>query len=834
MKKTIFKIAKTELYNLFYSPIAWLLLIVFSFQTALAYLGSMQQRLVYKNLGGAFLNYLHGLTGSVFGGGRGFYASVAGNLYLYIPLLTMGLMSREISSGTIKLLYSSPLKIREIVFGKFLAMLLYNALLVGIVALFAGVSIFNIQSADIGFLPAGLLGIFLLISAYAAIGLFMSCLTGYQVVAAICTLAMLSLLSYIGTIWQEYDFFRDLTYFLSISGRSMNMIDGLITTKDVLYFVVIIGAFLGFSIYKLQDERTKKPIGLRAGRYAGIVVSVMLISYISSRPGLIGYWDTTAIRSNTLSPNAQKIIRQMDAPLEVTTYVNLLDRNIWMALPVQRNANLAIWEPYLRFKPDIKFTYVYYYDTANIELLKSYKGMDLRAIAEKTAKSAKVDINNFKTPEEIRKIINLRPEKNRLVMQLQYKGKTTFLRVFDDMERWPSETEVSAAFQRLLDTKLPMIAFADGDGERSIDKSGDKHYKILPNEISFRYSLVNQGFGVEKVSLKDQEIPSDIRALVIADPRNPLDSVELGKIQRYITAGGNLLIAGEPGRQALLAPLLQPLGVSLKEGMLVQPNAEGNFPGLILSGLTNATDNLFSYDPLKKSRKDSTPVSMPGAAALTYAGDHGWEITPLVITKPAASWIRKRMLTEDQGIMGGMNSGGTSGSSVNGNIGATATIMVVAAGSNLTSTGTSLTATGSNGNATGSGHNGRPPLYSDSLIFSPADGDEGGSFPTALALSRSVNGKPQRIVVTGDADFMSNTELGRRNLRVSNFAFTIGLFKWFSHGEFPIDTSLPDGKDNGLNLTDTSMNVMTIILKWGLPAGLLIFATVLLIRRKRQ
>lgn len=35
--KTIFKIAKTELRDLFYSPIAWLILIIFTFQTGMAF-----------------------------------------------------------------------------------------------------------------------------------------------------------------------------------------------------------------------------------------------------------------------------------------------------------------------------------------------------------------------------------------------------------------------------------------------------------------------------------------------------------------------------------------------------------------------------------------------------------------------------------------------------------------------------------------------------------------------------------------------------------------------------------------------------------------------------
>src|ERR1700756_269338 len=99
---------------------------------------------------------------------------------------------------------------------------------------------------------------------------------------------------------------------------------------------------------------------------------------------------------------------------------------------------------------------------------------------------------------------------------------------------FPSETETSAALKRLLQARLPKIAFAQGESERSIDKMGDRHFKYLTNEITFRYSLVNQGFDGEKVYLKDQATPADITALVIADPKIAFDSVSRRKIEKYI------------------------------------------------------------------------------------------------------------------------------------------------------------------------------------------------------------------------------------------------------------------------------------------------------------
>src|ERR1700744_2352159 len=60
--KTILKIARTELALLFYSPIAWFLLIAFLFQCGLAYTGEIENLLTVQGMGGENLKHLSFLT----------------------------------------------------------------------------------------------------------------------------------------------------------------------------------------------------------------------------------------------------------------------------------------------------------------------------------------------------------------------------------------------------------------------------------------------------------------------------------------------------------------------------------------------------------------------------------------------------------------------------------------------------------------------------------------------------------------------------------------------------------------------------------------------------
>ena len=808
--KTTFKIARTELAMLFFSPIAWFLLVAFLFQSGLAYVNTIESYLTQQEMGGINLKYLRFLTANIFGPPYGIWSSLANKLYLYLPLLTMGLMSREISSGTIKLLYSSPTKIREIIFGKFICMMMYNLLLVAILAIIVVCGVSNIQNADAGMLVAALLGMYLLLCTYAAIGLFMSSLTSYQVVAALCTLVVLAALSYIGNIWQDIDFVRDLTYFLSMSGRADTMLSGLITTKDILYFVVIIIMFLSFCIYKLQSDRESKPTLVKVSRYALIVVCVLALGYITSRPRFTGYYDATTTKTMTLTTNGQQVLKETgDTTLEVTTYVNLLDNFFWYGRPDQRNADMNRWEQYLRFKPDIKFKYVYYYDSvADKNLYKYNPGMTIDSLAYKYAKSQKIDMSLFKTPAEIRKMVDLRGEQGRYVMQLKYNDKKTFLRLFNDQLVFPTETETGAAIKRLQQAHLPKIAFLTGELERSIDKAGDRHYKVLTNEITFRNSLVNQGFDVLSLSLKDQEIPKDITAVVIADPKVAFDTVALSKIKVYIAGGGNLLIAGEPGKQEILNPILKELGVQLKEGMIVEPNKD--FSPALVKPLLSAKAATFTRK-LKDDQDDSLVVTMFGAAALTYDNTGGFTVDTLLATAANSGWNKKIKPTED--MIQAAEDATTDNSS--------GAVMMVSSGATVTEMPTEN----------------KPKDKEDAwkgLAFSPEQGDVKGSLPVALSLTRTVNGKQQRIVVAGDADFLSNVELSRSNIQTSNFDFSTAVFSWFSEGKFPIDSYRPPSADRRLTLTDGGLYFEKILLMGILPGLLVIIGAVVLIRRKRK
>ena len=185
------KIAGNELRALFCSPVAWFILVIFAVQAGMTFTDLFKSVLRQQFMGEPIE---FSITNALLTGMTGTFTVIQQYLYLYVPLLTMGLMSREFGSGSIKLLYSSPVTAGQIIWGKFLSMMIYGLILMGVLLVLVIFASCTVEAFDIPAALSGLLGLYLLTCAYAAIGLYMSCLTSYQVVAAVGTLAVLIVL----------------------------------------------------------------------------------------------------------------------------------------------------------------------------------------------------------------------------------------------------------------------------------------------------------------------------------------------------------------------------------------------------------------------------------------------------------------------------------------------------------------------------------------------------------------------------------------------------------------------------------------------------------------
>lgn len=752
--KTIYRIAKTELNTMFYSPVAWVVLVIFSIQSSWKFFDTLERFEKSQKMG----QNMDNMTQVMFSGFSGLFTEMQNYLYLYVPLLTMGLISREINSGSIKLLLSSPIKIKDIVLGKFLAIAGYCLLFMAILGLLGVSAYFCIDNLDISFVLSGIFGLYLLVCTYAAIGLFMSCLTSYQVVAAISTLVVLAGLNFVGKLWQDIDYVKDLTYFLSISGRANEMIEGLIVSKDVLYFILVSTLFIGLSIFKLQTGRDAQTVSKRVLKYSGLVVAIFSLGYITSRAPLTFYADMTRTNDRTLTKVSQEIVKKIDGPIKITTYVNLLDINYYMGMPYSQNQDFASFDKYSRFLPQIEMNYVYYYDTStNTDLYKQNPGLNDKQLAEKMLETQDIKLKKLYSPAEISKIINLKPEQNRVVRTVEYNGKKTYLRMYDDFFKVPFEKEISASLKRLVAPAVKIV-FATGNMERSIEKNGDKNYKTGFNEITFRNSLINQGFDVASVDINAQNIPEQTNILIIADPKTQLSQGAIDRINKYIDQGKNLMLLTEPETNTALASITDKLGLGFTKQTLVQ-ESETNAPDYLVTEFEKTIDTT-----VIKLHKGQFTIPLLGSSGIITAKDAGFKVTPLLKTNNQPVWESPAGISS----------------------------------------------------------------ISENVKKQPST----KAVPLVVALTRNINGKSQKIIVAGDADFIGNAELGRQ--QSGTFQFFTDVFTWFSNYEFPIDTTRPKSTDNKIMVSSNQVFITKITFIALFPLLIIATGAFILIRRNRR
>ena len=763
--KSVFNIARAELQTLFYSPVAWLIIIIFTVQTSMGFTASMESWVKYFLQG----YKAAGLSLDVFANQQGgLYINVLSYLYLYIPLLTMGLMSREFASGSIKLLYSSPVTNTQIILGKFLSMMIYGLILVVILLVYVLTAGYFVEAFEWKAVLMGLLGIYMLICAYAAIGLFMSSLTAYQVVAAMGTLTVLAVLNYMSTLWQDIAFVRDLTYWLAISGRAGSFLVGLFVSEDFLYFVIVMILFLLLAIIRLQAVRQKSRWTASWGKYMGVVAIALLLGYLTSRPVFMTFYDATSTKMNTLTPASQEVIKKLKGDLTITAYTNMLDdKNLWIALPRYVNADLYRFRQYVRFKPDTRIRHIYYYDTVyNPGLEKRYPNMTAKQRMEKIAEYQEMSTRPVKSPEAIRKEIDLSSEGNTFVRSIQREnGKQTFLRIFDDQMILPGETEITAALKRLTLEALPKVGFLQGHGERDNRRQGDRNYNRFAQDKPFRYSLINQGFDVTDITL-NMEVPADVNIMVIADMKNALTDIEKTNLDQYIARGGNLLIAGEARRQQAMDALIAPFGVRFTPGTLVK-TSDAFVPDFTISKPTKEAGKLiYVYDELRKRNR---VVTMPSAVGLEYNTDKGFEVTPLFVTD-SASW-------------------------------------------NETETTNFIDDTVKLNPAIGE----IQKQYTTGLALTRKVGNKEQKI---------------MVLGDADCISNGEISISRQNVWAANYSLITGAFYWMSDNEVPIDVRRPDFKDDKTSLDKQGMFTLKTAMVWAFPGILFLGALVLWIRRR--
>ena len=185
-----------------------------------------------------------------------FFSLLIFNLMFCVPVLTMGLFSEEYRLFTDRLLFSAPVSLASIVFGKyFCALAIYFvAIFISLIYMFV-LSLFCVVSLSLLF--SCFFGTFLMGAALIAVGIFVSTLSKNYVVSAFGTFGFIMLFIFIGRLGVHLPFFKLKEFFegLAIMPRYNNFTYGILNIQDILYFLSVIFVFLFLSVSWLEKKR---------------------------------------------------------------------------------------------------------------------------------------------------------------------------------------------------------------------------------------------------------------------------------------------------------------------------------------------------------------------------------------------------------------------------------------------------------------------------------------------------------------------------------------------------------------------------------------------------
>ncbi|VAW66445.1 hypothetical protein MNBD_GAMMA11-3467 [hydrothermal vent metagenome] len=246
----ILQIALRELRSLFLSPLAWVILAVTQVLLAWKFLSYIE---LFFSLQADLINIKNapGVTDLVVAPLFDFSKII---LLIICPLITMRLISEERQNGSLKLLLSSPVSMTEIILGKYLGALIFFVILILMTSLMPLSLIFSTE-LDMGKFAAGMLGQFLNVAAFVALGLYMSSISRQPVTAAAATFGLLIMFWIINIASDATTEGNNFFDYISMTHHSFQMLRGIVNSADIAYFVLFSLTFVSLSIRQLDAQR---------------------------------------------------------------------------------------------------------------------------------------------------------------------------------------------------------------------------------------------------------------------------------------------------------------------------------------------------------------------------------------------------------------------------------------------------------------------------------------------------------------------------------------------------------------------------------------------------
>jgi len=177
-------------------------------------------------------------------------------LMIFVPLLTMRLLSEDKKQKTDQLILTAPVSLLSVVMGKFLAA--YAIFVIG-VAVMPVYGFVMSTFTTISWLPiwGNTVGLLLIGGIFVSIGLFVSSLTENQMIAAIGSFFINLMILLMNTLTSALPsgIFKDVLASVSVYSRYSEITNGIFSLSSLIFFISVIFIFLFLTVRVLEKRR---------------------------------------------------------------------------------------------------------------------------------------------------------------------------------------------------------------------------------------------------------------------------------------------------------------------------------------------------------------------------------------------------------------------------------------------------------------------------------------------------------------------------------------------------------------------------------------------------
>jgi ABC-2 type transport system permease protein len=454
--------------------------------------------------------------------------STAPYLFMFlIPAITMRSLAEERKEGTFELLLTRPLTHLQIVLGKYFAAVtvVFFALVPTLIYYYSVYVLGTPQgNIDSGAVIGSYIGLFLLGSAFSAIGLFASAITKNQIIAF--TIAVFLCFFF-------YSGFDSLSGLLSLQSSGIQSLGinehyqsisrGVLDTRDLAYFIALAAIFIWITLFVLLAQQQKK---LGKKNMAGLVL-ILCLGILTN----LGFtrFDFTKEGRYTISPVSRKILDSLPAPVKVTVYLQGDLTGGMKRLQGATKDMLADLQAYSHRKLQFEFVDPLK-GLATEQQEQTINDLQARGI-EATALSVKTDDGMIQKTIFPAALVSAN-------------GKDMPVKLLNQ------QTQMGLTADEVLNNSIQNLEYAFVSAIKKLTRGGKQqigfttgHDELTDQQLNDGMRSLSDEFEVGRVDLKS--IPFDslakIKLMVIAKPNKPFTEPEKFKLDQYLMRGGKIL-----------------------------------------------------------------------------------------------------------------------------------------------------------------------------------------------------------------------------------------------------------------------------------------------------